>query len=197
MLIWAETTDSLWDLFMKKILLCAAVASLLAACSSTPVTPEGQGSQTSSAANTGASSSATTAPVAPSTTQGTPLGNQANPLKDPNNILSKRSVYFGFDKYDVDDKYRSLIQAHAAYLQSHPDAKVTLEGNTDERGGAEYNLALGQKRAEAVRKQMELSGAPAKQMEAISFGKEKPKATGHDEAAWAENRRTDIHYKGE
>lgn len=181
---------------MKKILLCAAIVSMLAACTSTPIKSEGEAAPAPSSANAGASS-ATTAPVAPSSVQGAPLGSQVDPLKDPNNILSKRSVYFGFDKYDVDDKYHSLIQAHAAYLQSHPDAKVTLEGNTDERGGAEYNLALGQKRAEAVRKMMELSGAPTNQMEAISFGKEKPKALGHDEAAWAENRRTDIHYKGE
>jgi peptidoglycan-associated lipoprotein len=103
---------------------------------------------------------------------------QSNPLKDPSSILSKRSVYFGFDQYSVDSKYNALIEAHAAYLKSHPDAHVTLEGNTDERGGSEYNLALGQKRAEAVRKMMELSGAPAKQMEAISFGKERPKAAG-------------------
>jgi peptidoglycan-associated lipoprotein len=125
------------------------------------------------------------------------LTNQTNPLKDPNNILAKRSVYFAFDQFEVDDKYHDLIQAHAAYLKTHPDTKVTLEGNADERGGAEYNLALGQKRAEAVRKMMELSGAPSQQMEAISFGKEKPQAAGHDEAAWAQNRRTDIHYKGE
>lgn len=177
---------------MKKIILCAAMVSLLAACSSAPVKSEGQAASapTSSTAKSTTSSNATTAPV------GSPAA-QGDPLKDPNNILAKRSVYFAFDKSAVDDQYRALIQAHAAYLQSHPNVKVTLEGNTDERGGAEYNLALGQKRAEAVRKMMELSGASAKQMEAISFGKEKPKAAEHNEAAWAENRRADVHYKGE
>ena len=177
---------------MKKIILCAAIVSLLSACSSTPVKSEDQNAsaQTSSSAKSAANSNATTASAGSTATQG-------NPLKDPNNILSKRSVYFAFDKYVIDDKYHALIQAHAAYLHSHPEAKVTLEGNADERGGAEYNLALGQKRAAAVQKMMELSGASAKQMEAISFGKEKPKAAGHDEAAWAENRRTDVHYKGE
>lgn len=180
---------------MKKIILCAAIASLLAACSSEQVKTDGQ--TATSSAQSGTTSNATTGAVGTTSTQANQLAGQGNPLKDPNNILSKRSVYFGFDKYDVDDKYRALVQAHAAYLQGHPDAKVTLEGNTDERGGAEYNLALGQKRAEAVRKMMQLSGAPAKQMEAISFGKEKPRAAGHDEAAWAENRRTDVHYKGE
>jgi len=176
---------------MKKIIFCAAMASLLAACSSTPVKSESQtASAQNSTVNPATTSSATTAPVGSAATKG-------NPLQDPNNILSKRSVYFAFDKYVIDDKYHALIQAHAAYLHSHPEAKVTLEGNADERGGAEYNLALGQKRAAAVQKMMELSGASAKQMEAISFGKEKPKAAGHDEAAWAENRRTDVHYKGE
>ncbi|MGZ5779616.1 MAG: peptidoglycan-associated lipoprotein Pal [Burkholderiaceae bacterium] len=177
---------------MKKIILCAAIVSLLAACSSTPVKSEDQtaSAQTSSTAKSDASSNATATRVGSTATQG-------NLLKDPNNILAKRSVYFAFDKYAVDDKYHALIQAHAAYLQSHPDAKVTLQGNADERGGAEYNLALGQKRAAAVQKMMELSGASAKQIEAISFGKEKPKATGHNETAWAENRRTDVNYKGE
>jgi peptidoglycan-associated lipoprotein len=176
---------------MKKIILCAAIATLLAACSSTPVKSDSQtASAQNSTANPATTSSATTTAVGSAAAQG-------NPLKDPNNILSRRSVYFAFDKYAVDDKYHALIQAHAAYLQSHPDAKVTLTGNTDERGGAEYNLALGQKRAEAVRKMMELSGASAKQMEAVSFGKEKPKAAGSNETAWAENRRTDVSYKGE
>lgn len=181
---------------MKQIILCAAIVSLLAACSSEQVKTEGQGTSasTSSTANSGATSNA----VAGSTSsQGNSSAAQGSPLKDPNNILSKRSVYFPFDQYVIDDKYRALIQAHAAYLKSHPEAKATLEGNADERGGAEYNLALGQKRAEAVRKMMELNGASAKQMEAISFGKEKPKAAGHNETAWAENRRTDVHYKGE
>ncbi|MGZ3253439.1 MAG: peptidoglycan-associated lipoprotein Pal [Burkholderiaceae bacterium] len=176
---------------MKKIILCAAIASLLAACSSAPVSDsQAAPAQTSSTAKPVTASAATTTRIVSTATQG-------NPLKDPNNILSKRSVYFAFDKYAVDDKYHALIQAHAAYLQSHPAAKVTLEGNADERGGSEYNLALGQKRAAAVEKMMELSGASAKQIEAISFGKEKPKAAGHNETAWAENRRTDVHYKGE
>ena len=181
---------------MKKLILCAAIASLLAACSSESTKPE-TSDATATTAKSATTSNATTSSVGSTAAQGNALSTQANPLKDPNNILSKRSVYFAFDQYSIDDKYRALIQAHAAYLQSHPDTKVTLEGNTDERGGAEYNLALGQKRAAAVEKMMELSGASAKQIEAISFGKEKPKAAGHDEAAWAQNRRTDVHYKGE
>jgi peptidoglycan-associated lipoprotein len=179
---------------MKKIILCAAVVSLLAACSSEPIKPEEKAAPAPTAPATTQSgattSSTTTAPV-------TATAVQTNPLKDPNNILSKRSVYFGYDQFSVDSKYNPLIEAHAAYLKSHPDAHVTLEGNTDNRGGSEYNLALGQKRAEAVRKLLQLSGAPANQMEAISYGEERPKVAGDTEAAWAENRRTDLHYKGD
>lgn len=181
---------------MKKIILCAAIASLLAACTSEP-TKSDAAATTATTAKSASASSASANSVGTTSAQGSALASPSDPLKDPNSILAKRSVYFAFDQYSIDDKYRALIQAHAAYLHSHPDAKVTLEGNTDERGGAEYNLALGQRRAAAVQKMMELSGASAKQMEAISFGKEKPKAAGSNETAWAQNRRTDVHYKGE
>ena len=117
-----------------------------------------------------------------------------DPLNDPQGVLAKRSVYFDFDSYVVKPEYQSVIENHAKYLQSHKDRKVIIQGNTDARGGAEYNLALGQKRAEAVRKSMSLLGVSDSQMEAVSLGKEKPKALGNDEAAWAENRRADIVY---
>ena len=120
-----------------------------------------------------------------------------NPLTDPNNILSKRSVYFDFDSYVVKDEYRSLVQAHAQYLRDNGNARVLLQGNADERGSREYNLALGQRRADAVRNAMTLSGAKESQIESVSLGEEKPRATGHDESSWAENRRTDIRYQGE
>jgi peptidoglycan-associated lipoprotein len=119
---------------------------------------------------------------------------EIDPLNDPKNILSKRSVYFDFDAYTVKSEYSGLVQAHAKYVSSKPVQKILIQGNTDERGGSEYNLALGQKRAEAVRKAMALSGTPEDQLEAVSYGKEKPKASGHDEAAWAENRRADLVY---
>jgi peptidoglycan-associated lipoprotein len=118
----------------------------------------------------------------------------SDPLNDPQGVLAKRSVYFDFDSYVVKPEYQSVIQNHAKYLQSHKDRKVIIQGNTDARGGAEYNLALGQKRAEAVRKSLSLLGVSDSQMEAVSLGKEKPKALGNDEAAWAENRRADIVY---
>ena len=125
------------------------------------------------------------------------LASQLNPLTDPNNILSQRSVYFDFNQYSVSDVYHAMLEAHAAYLVAHSNAKVTLQGNTDDRGSSEYNLALGQRRADAVRKELSLLSVPEKQMEAISFGKEKPRATGDDEAAWKQDRRTDIVYQGE
>jgi peptidoglycan-associated lipoprotein len=145
---------------------------------------------------------AATQPSAPSApaTETTPAPSTtiaANALTDPSNILSKRSIYYDFDKFDVKPEYSALVEAHAKYLQQHSDAKVTLQGNTDERGSREYNLALGQRRAESVKKAMHVLGVPDKQMETVSLGEEKPKSEGHDEAAWSQNRRTDIIYAGE
>ena len=119
----------------------------------------------------------------------------ADPLNDPQGVLAKRSVYFDYDSYTVKDEYRSVVENHAKYLVAHKDRKVIIQGNTDDRGGAEYNLALGQKRAEAVRKALVLLGVSESQVEAVSFGKEKPKALGQDEASYAENRRADIAYQ--
>jgi peptidoglycan-associated lipoprotein len=118
-----------------------------------------------------------------------------DPLNDPKGILSKRSVYFDYDSYVVKDEFKSLVEAHAKYLSANKGRKILIQGNTDERGGREYNLALGQKRAEAVRKALALLSVPEAQVEAVSLGKEKPKATGSDEASWAENRRADIVYQ--
>ncbi len=115
-------------------------------------------------------------------------------LNDPKGILAKRSIYFDLDSYIVKDEFKPLVEAHARYLSANKARKIVIQGNTDERGGREYNLALGQKRAEAVRKSLSLLGVGENQMEAVSFGKEKPKALGSDEEAWAENRRADIVY---
>jgi peptidoglycan-associated lipoprotein len=119
----------------------------------------------------------------------------ADALNDKNGILAKRSIYFDYDSFTVKDEFKPVVAAHAQYLTSHKDRKVIIQGNTDERGGREYNLALGQKRAEAVRKSLSVLGVPDSQMEAVSFGKEKPKATGSDETSWAENRRADLVYQ--
>ena len=127
--------------------------------------------------------------VAPITTGST------DPLNDPKGVLAKRSVYFDYDSFIVKDEFKPVVEAHAKYLASNKGRKVIIQGNTDERGGREYNLALGQKRAEAVRKSLSVLGVSDAQIEAVSFGKEKPKANGSDEAAWAENRRADIVYQ--
>ena len=118
----------------------------------------------------------------------------SQPWNDPSSPLFQRSVYFDFNEYIVQTKYQKQLSAHANYLKSNPKQKVIIQGNTDERGTAEYNLALGQRRSDAVRKSLKLMGVSDDQMEAVSFGKEKPKAEGDTEAAWAENRRADIVY---
>jgi peptidoglycan-associated lipoprotein len=116
-------------------------------------------------------------------------------LNDPKGILAKRSIYFDYDSYIVKDEFKPVVESHAKYLNANKTRKIVIQGNTDERGGREYNLALGQKRAEAVRKAFSVLGVSEAQLEAISFGKEKPKATESDEASWAENRRSDIVYQ--
>jgi peptidoglycan-associated lipoprotein len=117
-----------------------------------------------------------------------------DPLNDPQGVLAKRSVYFDYDSYVVRDDGKQVVESHSGYLNKNKSRKILIQGNTDERGGTEYNLALGQKRAEAVRKAMASLGVAESQMEAVSLGEEKPKAMGSGEAAWAENRRADIVY---
>jgi len=136
----------------------------------------------------------TTTPADPNAIK-TVVTGSVDPLNDPQGVLAKRSVYFDYDSYVVKDEYKSVVENHSKYLGTNKERKILIQGNTDERGGSEYNLALGQKRAEAVRKSMSLLGVPESQIEAVSLGKEKPKATGHDEASWAENRRADIVYQ--
>ena len=159
---------------------------LLAACSSTKLDEKPPVEDRAGAS--------TKAPVDTRTVATVDTGS-VDPLNDPKGILAKRSVYFDFDSYIVKDEFKPVVEAHAKYLSTNKGRKVLIQGNTDERGGREYNLALGQKRAEAVRKAMSLLGVAETQMEAVSLGKEKPKATGSDEAAWAENRRSDIVYQ--
>jgi len=116
---------------------------------------------------------------------------------DPQSALLKnRSVFFEFDDFSIKKEYVPVVENHSKYLTTNPKLTVRLEGNADERGGREYNLALGQKRAEAVARSMKLFGSKDAQIEAVSFGSEKPKAIGHDETSWAQNRRVDITYQG-
>jgi peptidoglycan-associated lipoprotein len=177
---------------MKKLALYLAIAALAAGCASketqtdAPVTDRSAGtSQPSSTAR-----GATTTPSAQPTIAG-------NPLRDPNNILSKRSVFFDYDSNSVKDEYRGVVQAHSRYLGDKRDAKIRIEGNADERGSREYNLALGQRRAESVKKMMTVLGVQDGRVETTSYGEEKPMAQGHDEQAWSQNRRADIKYAGE
>src|SRR5438067_585871 len=112
-----------------------------------------------------------------------------------NGMPQARSIYYEYDQSEIKADDAKLVDAHAQYLRQHADVKVKVEGNADERGSAEYNLALGQRRADAVMKRMTILGIPADRIETVSFGKEKPKAGGHDETSWSENRRSDIVYR--
>ncbi|QDZ27254.1 peptidoglycan-associated lipoprotein Pal [Noviherbaspirillum sp. UKPF54] len=174
---------------MRKFTTSALILSsalVLAACGSSVKLDDKAKVEERNPVPTAGADTRTVTPVAAVTT---------DPLNDPKGILAKRSVYFDFDSYIVKDEFKPVVDAHAKYLGSNKGRKIVIQGNTDERGGREYNLALGQKRAEAVRKSLATLGVSESQMEAVSFGKEKPKATGSDEASWAENRRADIVYQ--
>jgi len=119
---------------------------------------------------------------------------EVDPLNDASSILAKRSVYYPFDVSVVQASDKPVVQAHANYLADHANRSVRIEGNADERGSNEYNLALGQRRADGVKKMMVLGGAKSSQIDTISYGEEKPRANGHNEASWSQNRRSDIKY---
>ena len=188
---------------MQRIFAAAVFAVLLAGCQSTPTTQDAAPVEDRAAAGASGTSGASTAGAGTSGVSGTSAGASGagaaggNPLKDPANVLSKRSVYFDFDSFVVRDEYKPLIEAHGRYLAGNRSARMTIQGNTDERGSREYNIALGQKRADSVKRMLILMGAQEAQIETVSFGKEKPRNPGHDEAAWAQNRRDDIVYAGE
>ena len=112
-------------------------------------------------------------------------------------ILAERSIFFDFDSDAINEKFRPMLQAHANYLSKNRNAKMLIQGNTDERGGREYNLALGQRRAEAIKKLVTLLGAQDAQVEAVSLGEEKPRRTGRSEEDYRENRRGDLLHTGE
>lgn len=201
---------------MNKIFWPALLVLALSACSSTKGTQAtvedrtgGQAGTTATAsgpaggeAATGAETSALGgAGVAGSSLDGKQMDGSdsytGDPRKNPASPLSTRSLYFDYDQFVVKDEYRPVLEAHAAYLLSKRDARVILQGNADQRGSREYNLALGQKRAEAVRKALALLGVDDAQIEAVSFGEEKPRSEGDTEEAYAENRRVDVVYSDE
>jgi peptidoglycan-associated lipoprotein len=181
---------------IRRWLVLAGCAAVLAACSSVKLDEQaGAPIEDKSAGGQAAAAGAGTGAGAAGDRQVTPVTiDQKDPLNDPASPLAKRSIYFDFDSFVVKDEYRPTVEAHARYLNANKTRRVVIQGNTDERGSREYNLALGQKRAEAVRKSLAALGVSDSQMEAVSFGEEKPKSTGSDEAAWAENRRADLVY---
>jgi peptidoglycan-associated lipoprotein len=181
-------------------MLCSAGLLLGAACSTTPEDQAAAGveSSTGPGGKPGADTRAVQPPkVAAVDVTGKPGAGSLAALKDPNNILSKRSIYYELDKFDVRDEYRGLVEAHAKYLRENPGSKILIQGNTDERGSREYNVGLGQRRSDGVKKMLILLGAKENQIESVSLGEEKPQAEGHQEEAWSKNRRSDILYAGE
>jgi peptidoglycan-associated lipoprotein len=184
---------------MRNFLLVAIIAAALAGCSTTPTTEAPVEDRGTAGATAPGAGGAQTGGAQSGGVTGSQVGGAqgAAALRDPNSILSKRSVYFDFDSFVVKDEFKPLVEAHARYLQQNANARMTIQGNTDERGSREYNIALGQKRADAVKRMMLLLGARDNQIETVSFGEERPKNPGHDESAWAENRRDDIVYAGE
>ena len=169
--------------------LAAAALATLAGCSTTRLdTPAPVESRTGSSASSG-TSGANTAGTSQSAVTPVDLS------KDANASGAGRIVYFDFDSFALKDEYRPAVDAYARALTADRKKRVAVEGHTDERGGREYNLALGQKRAEVVARAMTLLGATDAQVEAVSFGKERPAVQGSDEAAWAKNRRAELNYK--
>jgi peptidoglycan-associated lipoprotein len=190
----STTATPTLEITMRKILtgaLLSAIVVLLAGCPNPPVKPEPSATvEDRTAKGPDTSSDTKTGTVIQDPVDGSVLTN-------PKSILSKRSIYFEYDKFDIQDQYKPLVEAHARYLNAHPDRKILIQGNCDERGSREYNVALGQKRADAVKRALLLLGAKEGQIESVSLGEEKPKALGHDESSWAENRRGDVLYNGE
>jgi peptidoglycan-associated lipoprotein len=170
-----------------KMLLALASVAVIAGCASPvklekPVEVEKKDVTTSTSTTANDAGKSTVATQDLSTKPGVPL-------------TLDRVIYFDFDSYAVKDEFRPIVDAHAKLLKSNSGAKEVAEGHTDERGGSEYNLALGQKRAEAVVQQMKVLGVGDSQLEAVSYGKERPAVDGHDESAWAKNRRVELRSK--
>jgi peptidoglycan-associated lipoprotein len=180
---------------MKPTHLIFAIACAGAGCSSEPVkapaSAEPQAARVTRAFAAKAPAAASDAAVRPEAQPRL----AADPLDDPRSPLSQRTIYYDLDQSVIKDEYRPVIRAHAGYLAAHPHARVRIEGNCDERGSREYNLALGQRRADGVKAALKLLGTADGQVETVSWGEEKPSAAEHDESAWAKNRHSDIFYE--
>jgi len=177
---------------LRVAFLAVAVAFVAAGCSTTKLDDSAAASSTKAAPAPAPAPTPAPAPVKQvDSTPATPI----DPLNDPKSILARRSVYFEFDRSSINETDIAVVEAHGRYLVDHSARTVRIEGNCDERGGREYNLALGQRRADAVRERLKVLGVSVSRVETVSLGKEKPRNTGHTDAAWAENRRADIVYK--
>lgn len=180
---------------MKKMVLLMSVVAFLSACGSAvkldkvPVEDKSGQSVNAGSVGTGTNDGAG---VAKSNVATVTLDNNA---QDPALSAALKTVYFDYDSFVIRAEFQSTLEAHAKYLKADKSRKVSIEGHTDERGGREYNLALGQKRAEAVRKALQFQGVSDAQMEAISYGKEKPAVLGNSEAALEKNRRAEFSYR--
>ncbi len=170
-----------------KLLALILIGLLAAACSSTPKKGAGAGVEDLSGTAGGAAGSGVGA--------GGSFASQ--PWNDPSSPLSNRVIYFNYDSSEVANQDREVVAEHARYIAAHKDVTVTLDGNTDERGSREYNIGLGERRANAVRDLMLVQGVADSQIKTVSYGEEKPAVEGHDEAAWAKNRRVEIVYPGQ
>jgi peptidoglycan-associated lipoprotein len=177
---------------MKRLIVPIFLAFLIAGCGTTPDGEEQPGAPVETRGGAGGDGKVATVTAGDMEGRGLPPE-----LTDPKSILSRRSIYFDYDRFDIKPEYRDLVAAHAKFLVNNRKFRMLIQGNTDERGSREYNLALGQKRADAIKKQLVLLGAREEQVESVSLGEEKPKNLGQDEAAWAENRRGDLLYSGE
>jgi peptidoglycan-associated lipoprotein len=177
--------------------LCSTALLLVAACQTTPEdqTAAGVEDRSKPGAKPGTKPVERPKIAAVDVTQG--RKDPAAALKDPGSLLSKRQIFFDYDKFDVKDEYRPLVEAHARYLRENPNAKMLIQGNADERGSREYNVALGQRRSDNVKKMLMLLGAREAQVESVSLGEEKPMCAEHNEACWAKNRRGEMLYGGE
>jgi peptidoglycan-associated lipoprotein len=184
---------------MKKALIAALSLALLYGCASQDVQPEGKAGVEDRSSGSLPNGSGTAKRETPEVQPLTPdNGGQAgNPLKDPNNVLSKRSIYFDYDSDAVKDEYRPLLQAHANYLKERRAARMLIQGNADERGSREYNIALGQRRADNIKRMLVLLGGTEAQLESVSLGEEKPRCSAQTEECYRENRRGDLLYNGE
>lgn len=183
-----------------KVWMAVSVAMLLVACKSTPITPakvEDKSMGTDQSATNGAGANGADANAIKEVTIDSNASDANNPLRDPNNILSKRNIYFDYNSDAVKAEFKPVLEAHAKYLQTHDAAKVILQGNTDERGTREYNLSLGQRRSVAVKKSLNLLGVQDSQIETVSYGEEKASVNCADENCYQENRRVDVVYQGE